>query len=300
MWKHESGYWYADVRYKKKRLSFSLKTKDKRKAIVNYNLWKDDKLNQLIHSSKPTERQDLSIKEVYKLFLAAKKEGWTDKTYRNYESFLRRYCEVYNCNIPKHLTTQSRYTWRNHINSAYKWGYDNKYMKKHITLTVGKRTFRSRVYSDREMIIMLEEIKDEKFRNFVKLAYFTGARRGELSSINSENCFQVEQDWYVHVKGKSGIRLVKINRQAMKLLNDAGNSFNYNENYITKHFKKNMRRIGIKDARFHDLRRTFGLNLIRKGMPIYQVSKLLGHSSVKITESHYAPLLVSDIPDFTL
>ena len=58
--------------------------------------------------------------------------------------------------------------------------------------------------------------------------------------------------------------------------------------------------MGIRNARFHDLRRTFGYNLISKGIPIYQVSKLLGHKSVTTTEKHYAPLMVKDIPEFEL
>ena len=60
------------------------------------------------------------------------------------------------------------------------------------------------------------------------------------------------------------------------------------------------RRLGIKNARFHDLRRTFGLNLIKQGMSIYKVSKLLGHKSVRTTEQHYAPLLAVEIEDFSL
>ena len=57
----------------------------------------------------------------------------------------------------------------------------------------------------------------------------------------------------------------------------------------------------ITGGRFHDLRRTFGYNLITKmNMPIYKVSKLLGHTSVVTTEKHYAPLLATDIEDFTL
>ena len=61
-----------------------------------------------------------------------------------------------------------------------------------------------------------------------------------------------------------------------------------------------MKRLEIPDARFHDLRRTFGYNLIKQGMPIYQVSKLLGHASVTTTEKHYAPLLATDVEEFEL
>ena len=76
--------------------------------------------------------------------------------------------------------------------------------------------------------------------------------------------------------------------------------WNYTKKYVSHKFKSEVRRLGIKNARFHDLRRTFGLNLIKQGMSIYKVSKLLGHKSVRTTEQHYAPLLTVEIEDFIL
>ena len=38
------------------------------------------------------------------------------------------------------------------------------------------------------------------------------------------------------------------------------------------------------------LRATFASMLIEKGVDIYTVSRLLGHSSVKVTEKHYVAL----------
>ena len=58
--------------------------------------------------------------------------------------------------------------------------------------------------------------------------------------------------------------------------------------------------LGMPDIRFHDLRRTFGYNLIRQGRPIYEVSKLLGHSSETTMKHHYAPLIATKIDDFVL
>ena len=77
-------------------------------------------------------------------------------------------------------------------------------------------------------------------------------------------------------------------------------AWNYTKDFVSHKFKKEARRLGIPDIRFHDLRRTFGYNLIRQGRPIYEVSKLLGHSSVTTTERHYAPLLAMEIDDFVL
>ena len=94
--------------------------------------------------------------------------------------------------------------------------------------------------------------------------------------------------------------MIKLNGQAKKIIFNQEHLWNYNKDYVSHKFKKEVRKLGIKNARFHDLRRTFGLNLIKQGMSIYKVSKLLGHRSVKTTEQHYAPLMTVDIEDFRL
>ena len=83
-------------------------------------------------------------------------------------------------------------------------------------------------------------------------------------------------------------------------MNRQDSPWSYSKGFVSHKFKKEVRKIGIKNARFHDLRRSFGLNLIKQGISIYKVSKLLGHSSVTTTERHYAPLLTTEIEDFVL
>jgi integrase/recombinase XerD len=46
---------------------------------------------------------------------------------------------------------------------------------------------------------------------------------------------------------------------------------------------------GVPDAHAHHFRDTFAVELLLSGVPLERVSALLGRSSVKITERHYAP-----------
>lgn len=50
------------------------------------------------------------------------------------------------------------------------------------------------------------------------------------------------------------------------------------------------RQPSLAGTTFRVLRATFGSKLVQKGVPILEVSRLLGHSSVTITEQHYAAL----------
>lgn len=54
------------------------------------------------------------------------------------------------------------------------------------------------------------------------------------------------------------------------------------------------RHVGIEDVRLHDLRATFTSHAVMNGVPVPVVSRLLGHSNVRMT-LRYAHLADSDI-----
>lgn len=61
----------------------------------------------------------------------------------------------------------------------------------------------------------------------------------------------------------------------------------------TGNWRRRLRRLaklaGVTNAHPQRMRDTFAVELLLRGVSIYDVSKLLGHSSVKITERSYAP-----------
>ena len=69
--------------------------------------------------------------------------------------------------------------------------------------------------------------------------------------------------------------------------------FTFDANFVTHKFKDYVRASGIKNQslKLHSLRHTFASHLIMEGVDVMTVSKLLGHSSISITEmyAHLVP-----------
>ena len=62
---------------------------------------------------------------------------------------------------------------------------------------------------------------------------------------------------------------------------------------MNKKFKQILADCNLKNIRFHDLRHTAASIMINAGIPIIQVSHMLGHSSVSITLDTYSHLIPS-------
>ncbi len=284
------GHWLLTVQHQGKRLTRSLRTKDKKVAKQLKPYVESQLILELTGFSKPTST--LSFPVLTDHFLKANKNR-SKNTQDLYEYVLKSYLN----GNPLPTNPNSRAIFVRTINACWNWGLKEGLIDKANKLVEDtKGVARQRVYSKDELDLMFNEIRDDDFNRFVKFAYYTGARSGEIRHIQPQNL----SDGSLVAFGKTGRRIIKISTQASTLITNQSPLWNYTKDYVSHHFKKEVRRLGIKDARFHDLRRTFGLNLIKQGMSIYKVSKLLGHKSVRTTEQHYAPLLTVEIEDFEL
>ena len=63
--------------------------------------------------------------------------------------------------------------------------------------------------------------------------------------------------------------------------------------YIDRNFKKILKDNNFKEIRLHDLRHSCATLLLRNGVPMSEIQKWLGHSSIRTTE-RYAHLNVDD------
>ncbi len=65
----------------------------------------------------------------------------------------------------------------------------------------------------------------------------------------------------------------------------------FGPNQVSMAFRRIRKQAGLPDGiSVHSLRATFACHLIEQGVDIYTVSRLLGHSSVTVTEKHYLAL----------
>jgi len=292
VYRKSTGVYYLAVTFQNSRITRSLGTHCYETAKKVTPQIEKQILSELISGVNEKKPQNLSFNNLVSKYLKYQRHDWANSTRKRNKELLKKYLVN---GFPDNSTTKAM-TIRV-INACNNWGFKHGLINKPIKIEGGSKwESRNRVLSDSELKTLLDEIKDNRFNLFVRFAYYTGARSGEIRSIPRENIFSN----HIVAYGKSGKRLIKLNHQAQEILDGLDELWDYTKDFVSHKFKKEARRLGIPDIRFHDLRRTFGYNLIRQGRPIYEVSKLLGHSSVTTTERHYAPLLATEIDDFVL
>ena len=292
VYRKSTGVYYLAVTFQNSRITRSLGTRCYETAKKVTPQIEKQILSELINGASEKKQQTISFNNLVKRYLQYGGHDWAKSTKERNKGLLNKYLVN---GLPANKTTKAM-TIRV-INACNNWGFKHELINKPIKIEGGSKwETRNRVLSDSELNTLIDKIRDNHFNLFVRFAYYTGARSGEIRSISRENIFSNHLVAY----GKSGKRLIKLNNQAQEIISNLDELWDYTKDFVSHKFKKEARRLGIPDIRFHDLRRTFGYNLIRQGRPIYAVSKLLGHSSVTTTERHYAPLLATEIDDFVL
>lgn len=156
----------------------------------------------------------------------------------------------------------------------------------------------------------LKAVLSPQFQRFVEFLLETGLRLEELRKIEQRDI----SGGAVHVHGKGKKRRAKcaqckreggkcrnvpLTTKAKQLLEQQwkaeGKLWTQTQARLRDVLQVGCVRAQIGHISPHDLRHTFGHRWLQKGGDIYTLSKILGHSSVQITERHYAHLLQPDI-----
>jgi len=244
-------------------------------AKVNKRSWKDDEycLDRLKRFFESLYLHDVSSYDIEKFKLEILNSGLSKARVNRYLALLKKM-----------------------FNLAIDWNYLKENPLRRVKLFSERDNLKERILSPEEEEKLLEA-SSEHLRPIIITALCTGMRRGEILSLKW-NKIDLSRRTIRVDKAKSGkIRILPINDALFKELSilkkdqKSDYVFVYPKtgkpiNDVKTAFNATLRRAGIRDLRFHDLRHTFASRLIERGVDLITVKDLLGHHSVTVTQRY--------------
>ena len=214
--------------------------------------------------------------------------------------------------INKHIHLMNRM-----LNLARHWGHltgYSQYQQNIKKLTVGDHT--QRFLSDDEINSLLKACRassNQFLYLFVQLLLLTGARKGEARNMRWQHIDTAKRIWTVPRSKNGRSRRIILSSSALTVLDATRTQAErldlptkpdcyvftnpytrtaYHSFYASWFTARD--KAGLTDVRIHDLRHTYASMLINKGVSLYEVQTLLGHSSIQMTQryAHLEPNLL--------
>ena len=244
-------------------------------------------------------------------------EGCSKATIENYKFNLNKFLlgvgkdptEIATQDIRKYLADYKRErgvsnttldNMRRVFQSFFTWMHREGYVLKDPCAAVNKIRADKIIknpYSDEEMELMREAAKNLREKAIIEVLYSTGMRIGELEKLNKDDIDFVngkaivfgkgakEREVYFNVKAQLALKKYLENRNDTNEALFVGLQSPYNRLKVST-YEKILRELGGRcgvHCHPHRFRRTCATILLNKGMPIQEVSKILGHAKLETT-----------------
>ena len=190
------------------------------------------------------------------------------------------------------------------LSDAVRWGFVKFNAIACVkALSEGQQEFQFWTIDEAQGYLRAIRDQDRIFYHGVAVALYTGLRLGEIQALKWDSvdfgmwqiivrrtyCLKSNKakEW---TKTKR-VRRIPINESLLEILLTLKQKSKSEEvmpdfpfHHASRTFKQTAREFGIKPIRFHDLRHIFASNFMMRGGDIYKLQKLLGHSSVQMTD----------------
>jgi integrase len=162
------------------------------------------------------------------------------------------------------------------------------------SLMIKENNQRLRFLNEDEIQELLDACPDY-LRRIVRYAILTGMRRGEILSLKWD---QVRNGFiYLQKTKTSEPRQIPIGDDLDRLFKEIRRDQHLTSEFVftymdepvqetKRSFKTALKRAGIQDFKFHDLRHTFASQLLLHGGSLKDVQELLGHKTMTMTLSY--------------
>jgi len=294
------GIYYAEFKRGQAR---SLKTRDKRLAqslfVKLKKKYLEGEILQLEQGSKLSissfkkryvedpERKDLSKKTreadelALRSFMDVNGDLSLDSIRKTHSSAFKAAC------VSRGLKPVSVNSYLRHIRAALAYAKLNDLMEnapppiKYFKL--GQKLPRVIDPDDLEMIQAMARSTKPEMARIIQFALYTGSRRTEIMNARYEHI----SNGNITIYGKGNKeRLIPLIGKVQEILEvqDIGKIFKYEHaSTISNYYRKITRSVGV-DSRFHDLRHTAATQMLKSGIPLEVIQKILGHTEIRTTQ----------------
>lgn len=250
--------------------------------------------------------------ELDRINLELQVRNYSQKTIKSYILCLRYFFEYCKVNIKKYdemrikqfllylkNKNKSPQTINLYLNAIKFYYREILHNYRKMNLKFAKKTLKIPVIlSRKEIIKIINNIKNKKHRLMIFLSYTAGLRVSEIISLRVKDidC----ENLTIHIKQAKGKKdrltifseKIKNNLEQICILKDKNDLLfkserggKYSERTLQKIFADALNKSGIKkDASFHSLRHSFATHLLENGTDIRYVQELLGHANIRTTQ----------------
>ena len=158
-------------------------------------------------------------------------------------------------------------------------------------------------FTEEEVIRILAATIDHRLKTFIMVLCYTGIRIGDVSLLTTEQVSDGKIFLYTQKTGTPvWIPIPSFLQDALARLPLRGNYYflagdSTKRETVPKWWSKRLKELfavaKVPNGHAHRFRDTFAVSLLQRGVPIEQVSVLLGHQNIKITQKHYNPWVKS-------
>jgi len=220
----------------------------------------------------------------------------TPKLLEDYKQY--RLSQVKTCTIKNHVIALKAF-----LNKAVEWNYISENPAKNLKPVEITDSKPIRVLSEEEYTKFMAVCKTE-FKEFYPIFYtfvHTGMRKGELVSLEWQDIDLKQGLIYIRSKtdflpkgiskktGKAKERIIPIHDGVKAVLASISKEglkafAPYDKHRLRRVLIKIAKRAGIVNlTRLHELRHSYATFLLKKGVDIYKIKELLGHSDIRDT-----------------
>jgi integrase/recombinase XerD len=264
-------------------------------------------------------RNEQSSEEAYRMFFVAKNiQGCTRRTLKYYKDVIDEFSRFINKPLLEVTTNDVRYflavkkerdgvtdvtvnNLRRNISAFYSWCEDEEYINKSPLKKIKKIKEEKRVkkpFTEMEIEKMrIAARNEERLSAIIETLLSTGCRVTELVGIDRDDVQgdelvvygkgRKERKVYLNAKAKCAIDRYLETRtddnKALFVTLDRPNE-RLKMSGVEIVLRKLGRELGIENVHPHRFRRTAATFALRRGMPLDQVSKMLGHENIDTTQ----------------